>query len=49
MASGESLLVKEERVEDSKANAGEYGCMVFTNLRIFWYSSKNAKLNLSKH
>lgn len=48
LTAGESLLEKFEPVEDSKANTGEPGCLVMTNLRLLWYSSKTAKLNLSK-
>lgn len=48
MTAGEAILAKIEPVEDTKANSGECGCLIMTNLRIMWYSSKTAKLNLSK-
>lgn len=48
MTAGEVILEKVEPVEDTKANSGECGCLIMTNLRIMWYSSKTAKLNLSK-
>ena len=48
MVAGESILERVEPVEDTKANSGEPGCLIMTNLRVLWYSSKTAKLNLSK-
>lgn len=48
MAPGETALERVEQVEDSKANSGECGCLLFTNMRLIWYSSKTTKLNLSK-
>jgi len=49
MAPGETALERVEQVEDSKANSGEYGCLLFTNMRLIWYSSKTTKLNLSEN
>lgn len=48
MCAGENILEKVEPVEDTKANSGDCGSLVMTNLRIMWYSTKTAKLNLSK-
>lgn len=48
MAAGESTLERVEQVEDSKANSGEPGCLILTNLRLIWYSAKTARLNLSE-
>ena len=49
MVPGETICERVEPVEDTKANSGESGCLVMTNLRMMWYSSKTAKLNLSEH
>lgn len=48
MVPGECVLERVELVEDTKANSGEPGCLIMTNLRLLWYSHKTAKLNLSK-
>ncbi|XP_046639809.1 Bardet-Biedl syndrome 5 protein homolog [Daphnia pulicaria] len=44
---GESVLERVEPVEDTKANSGEAGCLIMTNLRLLWFSNKTAKLNLT--
>jgi Bardet-Biedl syndrome 5 protein len=49
MVTGESVLERVEPVEDTKANSGEAGCLVMTNLRLLWFSRKTAKLNLSEY
>jgi Bardet-Biedl syndrome 5 protein len=46
---GESVLERVEPVEDTKANSGEAGCLIMTNLRLLWFSNKTAKLNLSEY
>ena len=48
MVAGERIFERVEPVEDTKANSGEAGCLVITNLRILWFSRKTAKLNLSE-
>ena len=48
MAAGERILERVDPVEDTKANSGEQGCLLMTNLRVIWYSSKTSKLNLCK-
>ncbi|KAK4008166.1 hypothetical protein OUZ56_013315 [Daphnia magna] len=47
MVPGECVLERVELVEDTKANSGEPGCLIMTNLRLLWYSHKTAKLNLT--
>lgn len=47
MAPGETILERLESVEDTKANSGEHGCLLITNLRIIWFSSRTSKLNIS--
>ena len=46
MAAGERILETVDPVEDTKANIGEHGCLLMTNLRVIWYSSRTPKLNL---
>nr|CAH0113760.1 unnamed protein product [Daphnia galeata] len=47
MVAGELVLERIEPVEDTKANTGEAGCLIMTNLRMLWFSHKTAKLNLT--
>jgi Bardet-Biedl syndrome 5 protein len=49
MVAGELVLERIEPVEDTKANTGEAGCLIMTNLRMLWFSHKTAKLNLSEY
>lgn len=44
---GEKQLDTVSNIEDSKGNNGDVGCIIFTNLRLIWFSIENLKLNLS--
>jgi Bardet-Biedl syndrome 5 protein len=44
---GEKAFETIDNIEDTKGNNGDIGTMIFTNLRILWYSSDNIKINLS--
>jgi len=47
MAHGEVTINRIEPVEDTKG--GNSGILIFTNLRVLWFSSKTAKLNISEN
>jgi Bardet-Biedl syndrome 5 protein len=44
---GEKAFETIDNIEDTKGNNGDIGTMIFTNLRIIWYSTENIKINLS--
>ncbi len=48
MRNGEVLIDSLANVEDTKANSGEGGTLMVTNLRLIWVSQKYSKTNLSK-
>lgn len=48
LRSGEKILDIMDYIEDTKGNPGDHGRLLFTNLRIIWYSLTNLKFNLCK-
>jgi hypothetical protein len=44
---GEFEIDSINSVEDTKGNNGERGCLMITNLRMIWFSSKSQRTNLS--
>jgi Bardet-Biedl syndrome 5 protein len=44
---GEKAFETIDNIEDYKGNNGDIGTIIFTNLRIIWYSTENIKINLS--
>jgi Bardet-Biedl syndrome 5 protein len=46
-STGETFLAQIERVYDEKGNSGVVGKVLFSNLRMVWYSRSDPKMNLS--
>lgn len=47
LRTGEKTIETLQNIEDTKGNNGDIGTMMFTNLRIIWYSLADIKINLS--